>query len=386
MGTVAPLARNRPGMVVFPHPIGRAASQPITERTMSTDRQPTFDAFRGLAILAVVALHCMDRPPGRADTPGTLLAGLNQAFVVLWKPWLVFAVPVFLFISGYFLGGTTISSWADYGAHLQKRLLRILVPLVVWWLVGRLVLAGLMIAYFSVSHSDMPDPARRELYFHIAGIVQGPYYFLIALAQLYIILPALAWLNRMELGRLGLLAFCIAWLVLRQPRLAPWTVLLVAPWLLYYQLGMLIGRRRGLDFRRHDKLIVAAFVGSGIAGVLVNLARLRGYAAMPAVSGISPVEVVYSCSVIALMLMLAQSRWAPGWLVWLGRYSFGIYLIHMLFVVLAVVLFRQVDGLWRLHPVYHAAVATTALASSLALIAGVRRVVPAGFCQKYLGF
>jgi len=353
---------------------------------MSKDRHPTFDAFRGLAILAVIALHCLNRPPERADASDSLLAGLNQAFLVLWRPWLVFAVPVFLFMSGYFLCKTRINSWAEYRAHLKKRLPRILIPLVTWWLVGRLILAGVMIAYFRSAQTDMSDVAQRELYFTIAFFIQGPYYYLIVLAQMYVVLPVLAWLNRMELGRLGLLAFCIAWLAFRQPRLSQWTVLLLIPWLLYYQLGMFVGNRARLNYRRYRKLIVAAVVIFGFLGVLVSLAQLWGYAAAPAVSGIAPVEAAYSCSVIALMLLLAESRWAPGWLVRLGGYSFGIYLIHMLFVVLAVTLVRQVEWLWSFHPLYHAVVAAATLAGSVLFIAGVRRLLPQRICQRFLGF
>ena len=360
----------------------------IAERTMAKDRQPTFDAFRGLAIIAVIALHCMDRPPGRADEAGSLLKGVNEAFIVLWKPWLVFAVPVFLFISGYFLGDTKIASWADYRAHLKKRLLRILVPMFVWWLAGRLILAAVFLAY-SRAHGPQTDTsfeALREQYFAVAFAVGAPYYYLIVLAQLYILLPVLAWLNRMELGRLGILAFCIAWLVLRQPRLELWTVLFVTPWLLYYQLGMLIGRHRGFDYGRFRRPIVGAFIALGVVGILMNIAQLREYVTLPTISGITPTQVAYSCSVILLMLLLSQARWAPRWLVWLGGYSFGIYLIHMLFLAMMIAVTRQVDWLWRFHPLYHAIVATTTLAMSVLFMAAVRRVVPERICQKYLGF
>lgn len=232
----------------------------------------------------------------------------------------------------------------------------------------------------------MSFEALRNEYFVVAFAIGAPYYYLIVLAQLYIVLPVLAWLNRMELGRLGLLAFCIAWLALRQPRLPMWTVLLATPWLLYYELGMLIGQRRGFDYRKYRKLIVGVFVGAGVLGILVSIARIWGYAYVPTISGITPVEVVYSCSVILLMLLLAQSRWAPRWLVWLGGYSFGVYLIHMLFIALMIALLRQVDWLWRFHPLYHVIVATATLAMSVLFIAAVRRVVPERICQRYLGF
>lgn len=353
---------------------------------MTKDRQLTFDAFRGLAIIAVIALHCMDRPPGRVDEAHSILTTVNQAFAVLWQPWLVFPVPVFLFISGYFLADTSITSWADYREHLKKRLLRILIPLFVWWLVGRLIVAGVMAAYYYFTKSNMSFEEQRKLYFVVVFMIQAPYYYLIALAQLYILLPVLTWLNRMELGRLGILAFCIAWLALRQPRLPVWTVLFFTPWLLYYQLGMLMSRHRDLDYRKYRKPIIGAFVAAGIIGVSVSIARWYGYAEKPTISGIIPVEVVYSCAVIAVMLLLARLRWAPRVLVWLGGYSFGIYLIHMLFLTLMIALLRQTDWLWRFHPLYHMIVLTTTLAMSVLFMAAVRRVVPERICQKYLGF
>ena len=64
-----------------------------------TTRDDSFDALRGIAILCVVAIHAIVLPD---NVPSKGLDAVNFWAVVFFRQTLNFAVPAFLFISGYF--------------------------------------------------------------------------------------------------------------------------------------------------------------------------------------------------------------------------------------------------------------------------------------------
>lgn len=72
-------------------------------------------ALRGLAIIAVVLIH-------------TCPSGLSQVFV---RPFLNFAVAMFIFLSGY-LTKTENEDWIHF---IKKRCLRVMIPYIVWTII-----------------------------------------------------------------------------------------------------------------------------------------------------------------------------------------------------------------------------------------------------------
>lgn len=62
-------------------------------------RDNSFDALRGIAILCVVAIHAIILPD---NVPAKGFEAVNFWAFVFFRQMLNFAVPAFLFISGYF--------------------------------------------------------------------------------------------------------------------------------------------------------------------------------------------------------------------------------------------------------------------------------------------
>jgi fucose 4-O-acetylase-like acetyltransferase len=84
-------------------------------------RDESFDFFRGIAIIAVVAIHV-----------SSVFNSYNSNGLLLYRQSLNFAVPLFLFISGYFLSNKKIDSFEEYKRFLTHRLSRVLVPYLFW--------------------------------------------------------------------------------------------------------------------------------------------------------------------------------------------------------------------------------------------------------------
>jgi fucose 4-O-acetylase-like acetyltransferase len=84
---------------------------------MQENRDLSFDAFRGLAIIAVIAIHAIYLG-GSPHSPGFLY----------YRQLLNFAIPAFFFMSGYWSSKKPIESLEGYKTFLTRKLSRIFVP------------------------------------------------------------------------------------------------------------------------------------------------------------------------------------------------------------------------------------------------------------------
>ena len=153
---------------------------PRTSRTavphVGAGRHRGNDALRGLAILAVVASHTTAE--WAAFPAGHPLTALYRAV----RPALDVWIPLFLLVSGYYLGREDVDSMATYGRYLSRRARRILPPYLLW----ATILFAVGVAGGEWRVSDFP-----------AGIVNGrfayPHYFVSVLVKLYLAFPVFSW-------------------------------------------------------------------------------------------------------------------------------------------------------------------------------------------------
>jgi len=352
---------------------------------MLKDRDLSFDAFRGLAIIAVVGLHsaCFGfstrySPSGQWNFP--LLAAYCQL--------LNFAVPAFVFISGYWLSKKPIGSLKDYRFFLVRRLSRILVPYFFWSFI-LLGYAAIREQKVDVSHIIFKLMAGQ------AASPYYPYYFIIMLAQLYIITPLLRYINRRGYGlTLVIILNIISLLVLYLSRL--YEVIGYVParlpfyiWVIFYEMGLLAGGDNKTVFLKKVRPFILPAI---LAGALVS--ELECFSILSkfdntffAVSATKYSSFLYSVFVILGFLALREriSRW-PSFLVTLGKYSFGIYLIHIIILAGVAGLIHHIGIIYLFQPVYQLIIVSLTLLICLVLIVIARRLLPEYFCEKVLGF
>jgi surface polysaccharide O-acyltransferase-like enzyme len=84
-----------------------------------------FDMLRGIAIMAVVAIHSSG---GGLTFPSD---SFNFNFTIFWRNSLNFSVPLFIAISGYFLAKKEINNRNDYFRFLKKQIPKIYIPLLI---------------------------------------------------------------------------------------------------------------------------------------------------------------------------------------------------------------------------------------------------------------
>jgi peptidoglycan/LPS O-acetylase OafA/YrhL len=310
-------------------------------------RVPALDALRGVAILAVVALHVTFDYLRQAPLPsrvGTVMLALHLLTG--------FAVPLFVALSTASLSlghSGVVRTAGDYGAFLAVRARRILPPYLAWSLV--------MIARDHPSALFHPTTVAFLL---LTGGAHYHLYFVPLVCQLYVLWPLLAPLGRGAASSAGAtlalaiggLAASLGWWRLSGAGLVPNVTLTLVPlWLGYATLGLAavswvrswVARVQsgwtGLVIATSAAIVAAAVM---IGYVYLQVVQSPEHVAI-AVTIFQAPSALYALSAMALGLIVVarlEQTAAHAVLAGLGRRSYGIYLVHPL--VLEMIVYRIV--------------------------------------------
>jgi len=352
---------------------------------MQRERDPSFDAFRGLAIIAVVAIHATFFGFSRGYSP----TGGWNLFLVAYCQLFGFAVPAFIFISGYWIAKKPIKSLEDYKTFLIRRLTRILIPYFFW--------SFILLGYAAIKTGDI------NVYQVIFKLMTGracypyyPYFFIIMIAQLYVITPLLHYINRKPYGLTLVLILNIIGLLLQYlSRLFkviwyPAGTLPFYSWIIFYTIGLLIGSRDKKIFASKNMrvFILPAVLVSLLIAELEGIVVLSKYGNMFfAVSATRYSSFLYStCIIFGFLYVRERFRYQPRFLVAIGNYSFGIFLIHMIVLNRVVNIVQKSNIIYSLQPLYQLAVVFITISLCFVVISITRKLLPKSFCHKVLGF
>lgn len=283
-----------------------------------SNRIEYFDILRGLAILGVVAIH--------ASGTGFQFEqdSFNFNFTVLWRNALNFSVPLFLAISGYFLARKNIQSYSEYFKFLKKQIPRVYTPLLSWSLVW------LALAVFIFN-----KPIINEVVKLIAFQSSGTYYFIAVIIQFYLLMPILYRLANYGGVILSILisigmTITIAYLRYYTDLSLPLILYAgnFATWMMFFVLGLYIGKLEKIKLSNGILfcLILSLYAISCVESyMLIEIFDKPG----DAVTAVKASSFLYSFFLI--ILLFNNQEWIKSKpLKKLGDISFGIYLIHML--------------------------------------------------------
>lgn len=164
--------------------------------------------FRGIAIFAVILIHC-----------GPL------GYTGVWiRPFINFAVALFVFISGYM---TDLGNWSVKKGI--KRIVRVIVPYIIW-------------SFFYMLFFGQCD-VKTIVYNLFTGNAMYQLYFIVAYIQLTLLIPVLK--KYLDTYWLGICAFLIAviWMVVYKYQIhfiIPYHFVRFPCWLFYFWLGLCI--------------------------------------------------------------------------------------------------------------------------------------------------
>jgi len=344
---------------------------------MKEDRDLSFDAFRGLAIIAVVAIHA------------TYFGGSPYCIgFIPYRQLLNAAVPALFFMSGYWASKKPIKSLGDYNTFLMRKLSRILLPYLFWSFV--------LLGYSAVKKGDING--YRIIYILLTGGACMGYYFVIVIAQFYVLTPLLQYVNR-KLGWYGLVSVLIfnlaSLFVLYLSRLfnVIWHLPAALPfysWIIYYEIGLFTSdrHREVLTTPKMRFGILFAILVSWLISVLEAAIILSKYDnPVYAASVVKYSSFLYSiCVILGFIFARGYFRRLPGLLSTIGYYSFGIYLIHIIILGQIVKFFQEIRAISSFQPLYQLILIVVTTLICFVIISIARKLLPASFCSRVLGF
>jgi membrane-bound acyltransferase YfiQ involved in biofilm formation len=212
--------------------------------------------------------------------------------------------------------------------------------------------------------------------------------------------PLLNYINRKPYGFISVLIFNMASLfVLYLLNLGDlWFVddpyyLIHSPfllWVIFYQMGLLIGSRDSEEFipRNMHKFILPAILVALVISVVEVITILSKYDDWhTAICAIKYSSFIYStCIIFGFLVLRERLRSWPRFLVVLGDYSFGIYLIHMIILRGIVRIMPKVNTIHHLQVLYELMIVLITLTMCYVLIAITRKILPKPFYGRVLGF
>lgn len=307
---------------------------------MSPIRHPALDQLRSLAALAVVWLHVAASVVVRNPDPHSLVWWLGNVADAASR----WCVPVFLMISGALLLDRSAAEQAPL-TFLRRRYQRLAAPWLFW-----------TVLYFGVTASDSPltlQSARQSLF---TGTPWYHLWYLYMLFGLYLVTPALrrivATCNHHQLGALILCCFMgggIEVLILhRGENFFLWRCLPLLGYFLagHYLFATASRRLPGITPGLLLQVIGACvlLIAAGTAWLLPGMG-LRACTLMYAWQ--NPLVIIMSLAIFSLLLRSAGTTLLGGSLQRLAPLSFGIYLLHPLWLL---GLGNLGVTAWRWHP------------------------------------
>lgn len=275
---------------------------------MTITKRDDIQILRAVAIIAVVLIHTCP----------------NGMYQVLCRPFINFAVALFLFLSGY-LTKTQYNSWKSF---FKRRVTRVAIPYVIWCNI------------YTVSM--VPDPVLllKNL---ITSNAAAHLYYIPVYVQFVLLTPLIIRLAKSRFRHIGWLITPISILLLFYPQLYSGTSqnaylsmvndISCLNWFTFYYLGIVMGN--GILSRDYSsRHIFILLIGSILLQITEGyiLYRLGTSNCGTQMKITSVVSSSLACMLAHTLLMTSRIQMKNQLLLTIGKYSFGIYLCHVMFI------------------------------------------------------
>ena len=318
-----------------------------------------FDTLRGIAILMVVAIHTFIAC--EFDNFQSICAiSMREIFNV--------AVPLFLAISGFFIGLKKFESNYQILTFWKKQIPKVYIPTLFW-----------SVPYLTLALYHQQSLLKNILVFLLCGY--SIYYFIALIIQCYLLLPFIQ--KKMLNYAMGGVILCLSLIcvaVISYTSITRFPLIVFAGpvivWLIFFWIGVFLSRRE------RDYKIGKIFIGVLLSFVLMLIETKYRHEATGGGYGIKPSSFIFSFLMILLLFSkriehkYVKDKVINKALIVVGDYSFSIYLIHC-FVITIVFHFVTISN-WIVRW-------TIVVAITMLFICLVRKVLP-NKCLKIIGF
>lgn len=325
---------------------------------MSKQHIAYFDFLRGVAIMMVVGIHTF---------PKCSWDDSSDWGLIVIRQFLNCAVPIFLALSAFFLAKKSFDSSDKLYSFWRKQIPKVYIPCLIWSL-----------PLFLLAIKNGANPMLETVRLFICGY--SIYYFVALIIQCYIILPILTSIDKSGGVISALVSMTCISLYLYTGMKLP-LIFYAGPclvWIMFFCQGILMGKtKRDYTISILLLLLVLSLILQLIESYYLYAIRGDGF-------GIKASAFLYSFIVILILFAKKSQAFYESnnnkflsFIEYIGKISFGIYLIHMYVIRLVnkFIGFENWGIKWFL-----------ALVLSMAIIYGVKQILPDKFASKYLGF
>lgn len=275
------------------------------------EKNSKIQILRACAIIAVVLIH-------------TCPAGKWQVFV---RPFINFAVALFLFLSGYL---TNINN-LQWKSFYKKRIIRVIIPYIIW-----------SVFYTTISFLENGVDVKKYITNLLSSKATNTLYYILVYIQFVVFTPVIAKLAKSKYNWLGYLiapfSVCIKyyWVI---TGITPnkyisilWDICCLG-WFTFYYLGLLFGNKILVKNFKIKKIIV-------IYCITIIIQIIEGYWWFCLGEKNCGTQIKLS-AFLTSSIFIFISYWyinnpnlknTSNILIKLGDYSFGIYLMHILII------------------------------------------------------
>jgi Uncharacterized protein conserved in bacteria len=300
---------------------------------MKNERVEYYDFLRGVAIIGVIGIHAFWAYQDHLKEDGMTMFDIN----IFVRQLIGCCVPMFLALSGFFLAKKDVSTLSKYGTFLRKQVARVYIPCLIF---------SLPFLYWGIckslgmSNSFIDVCTQRWLIFKGDSIIGNILYYLVCAKG----------------G--GLFPF----------------------WVFYYVIGVYYGKGYRLGISWKWLLVAAIAIVPLLYAETYYMVTENGWN-LPAAMGNRKFTWILYCTVCLMLMFEAVSSYRSNaftrFLSIAGEYSYGVYLIH-LFFLLFVIKSVSPNIHWMIETIL-------SLLLSMGFIY-VCRKISLPFSKKYLGF
>lgn len=322
----------------------------------------------------MIAIHSTGNIENLYDT-----SLISFHLAVVWRQIVGFTVPLFLAISGYFLSKKPVCDKDNYTNFLGKQIPRVYIPMLVW---------SLPFLALNLFFKDA-NAINSVILFFIGGF--SIYYFIVLIMQYYLFLPLLKRFANIKGVIVSIIiSFMSLVLLFYLSKIKMMSIPLIIyagpfpVWLMFFVLGIYLNKNK----IKTSKKALFIFVLIGLFVSIAETYYIFNFTDSFNGLGIKIGAFIYSFAIILLLFSLEYEPEKRSILwrfaVYIGRISFGIYLIHIyiLSYIVRIAANEMVFSSYLLEQLF--SIFVTALIS-IVVISGAR-AINKSLAIKYLGF
>ena len=293
-----------------------------------SQKKEFWQVVRGLCIMAVIICHC----PGIAKFESF---SFDYLFFLVVRQIASFGVPVFLFISGYFVNPEKVM---QKNVFFLTRFRRLAVPYFIWTCIY------LLVGYIQFAQNGLTFPVSKMIVAFITGGATAPLYYIIVLLQLTLLTPFLLnhlkkndWIKKLlwlisPMYLVLIYAYC--W---TEGKFPPFYNVPFFGWIFFYYLGLNLRHnpiffKRVFSFFGKKEFLICGLVLCVFESMFLSAHNLVNFA----ISQMKFSSMLMSLIICLYVFVNGEKKCLDKLFISFGDCSYGIFYIHELVKKLAI--------------------------------------------------